>query len=500
MSAIDARSARDRQLARITLAAERHYLAAVLAFLREAAGRLGLVTTDVSGLERAVEAVCLNVIEHAFEPGQGASFDVALLRRPGHVVVSVEDRGLPFDFARLEAEPDSDLAIPSLRGLAEGIRFLNLGTAGNRVEILKRLPYSAIDAYPEEDVAPAGTTAPAAPLAPVTVRMMTPEDAVGVARCTYAVYGYTVPDEYLYFPDRIREMLHGGLLEVVVAATSDGDIVACLTSEVAHPGAAVGYLGEGHVIPAYRHHGLLEDMLRFIQRRATDRGMLGLYGEAVTVHPYSQKSNIALGFTVVGVQLADEGATVVFKAISETTSAKRTATVLYFYKTNEGPRRTVYPPPQHRAMIERIYAEGRFDRQIATIPAKAPPEPGAARVTVDVFPEWSEAVLHVTAYGPDLPALVRARLRELCRRRIEWICLDLPLSHPAAAEVCAPIEALGFFFCGVIPNFADDDDVLRLQYLNEIEADVESAQLASPFGKEMFDYVVRAMNAAIGGA
>jgi hypothetical protein len=65
---------------------------------------------------------------------------------------------------------------------------------------------------------------------------MTPDDAVGVARSTYAVYGYTLPDDYLYYPDRIREMLHGGLLEVVVGALPDGEIVSCLTSEVEHPG------------------------------------------------------------------------------------------------------------------------------------------------------------------------------------------------------------------------------------------------------------------------
>ena len=34
--------------------------------------------------------------------------------------------------------------------------------------------------------------------------------------------------------------------------------------------------------------------------------MLGLYAEAVTVHPYSQKSNLALGFSETGVQLGDE--------------------------------------------------------------------------------------------------------------------------------------------------------------------------------------------------
>jgi serine/threonine-protein kinase RsbW len=100
----------------------------------------------------------------------------------------------------------------------------------------------------------------------------------------------------------------------------------------------------------------------------------------------------------------------------------------------------------------------------------------------------------VTTYGPDLPQLVRARLRELCLQRVDWICVDLPLSHPGAGQFCAVLEALGFFFAGVIPDLADDD-VLRLQYLNEVEVDVDSAQIASEFGKELFAYVVRAMDA-----
>ena len=51
---------------------------------------------------RAVEEVSLNVIEHAFEPGRPATFDIVLLRGPGEVVVAVEDRGLPFDWKLLE--------------------------------------------------------------------------------------------------------------------------------------------------------------------------------------------------------------------------------------------------------------------------------------------------------------------------------------------------------------------------------------------------------------
>src|SRR5262245_11853234 len=93
----------DAQIARITVAAERHYLPAMLTFLRETSGRLSLAAPEIAKLERAVEEVCVNVLEHGFEPGQAASLDVILLRRPSHIAIAIEDQGRPFDFAALEA-------------------------------------------------------------------------------------------------------------------------------------------------------------------------------------------------------------------------------------------------------------------------------------------------------------------------------------------------------------------------------------------------------------
>jgi len=496
---MDSQSVAERQIARINVAAERDYLRAVLAFVREATGPLGLGAPEVSGLERAVETVCLNVVERGFGAGDHASFDVALLRRPGHLVVAIEDRGVPFDFMSLEARPGSEGSGASLTGLADTVRFLNRGTRGNRVEIVKRLPFAHIQTYVAEGPAappPSTTSTAATASAPVTVRLMTPDDAIAVARCTYSVYGYTLPDDYLYYPDRMREMLHGGLLEVYIGTTPDGDVASCLTCEVEHPGAPVGYIGDGLVDPRFRHHGLLAHMLEFAQGRAKERGMLGLYAEAVTVHPYSQKSNLALGFTEMGVQLGDEAPTVDFKQIAGAASKARTATMLSVLKTNEGPRRVVYAPAHHRKMVERLYEHGAFRRDVKD-PSAVTSSTAGAQVRVDVSPEWSEATMRVTGYGSDLPDLVRARLRELCRRRIDWIGLDLPLSQPEAGQVCASLEALGFFFAGIVPDLADDD-VLRLQYLNEIEVDVASAQIASDFGKELYGYVVQAMARASG--
>ena len=163
--------------------------------------------------------------------------------------------------------------------------------------------------------------------------------------------------------------------------------------------------------------------------------------------------------------------------------------MLYYLKVNENPPRVVYPPSRHRDVIARICERGGFRRELRD-PGGPSDMPASARIKVDVFPDWSEASLAVTLYGRDLPALVGARLRELCMRRIDWIGLDLPLGEPGAALLCPALEALGFFFAGVIPELSGGD-VLRLQYLNEIDPDLEP-HIASDFGRELFRYVVAA--------
>jgi len=484
-------------IARLTFAADPAFLPAALAFLRDAAGALGLPPDGAAGLVQAAEAVCRNVIEHGFAPGEPGTLDVILRRQPGEVVVLVEDRGMPFDFETLARGGTSRLGAP-LDAAVDAVHFASLGNQGNRVELVKRLPFTHVEAHLTETEKQQGAPADrAAADVPVTLRLMTPDDAVPVARCTWRTYGYTAPDQELYFPDRMRELLAAGLLFACVGVTPDGAVVSYLAIELDEAGARVGNSGEAMVDPRFRGRHLFEQMKALLRTEAARRGMLGLYSEAVTVHPFSQKGNIALGASETGVQLGDEAPAVVFREIDAAAQPRRTATVLYYLRTGDGPRRVVHPPAHHAAMIRRIYGHGGFVREPGdpAVAAAAVALPAAAAVRVSVFPEWSEASLRVNAYGRDLADVVRARLRELCVRRIDWIGLDLPLGDPATAALCAPLEGLGFFFAGVVPELAEGD-VLRLQYLNDVDVDVASAQIASAFGQELFDYVVRARGAA----
>jgi hypothetical protein len=108
------------------------------------------------------------------------------------------------------------------------------------------------------------------------------------------------------------------------------------------------------------------------------------------------------------------------------------------------------------------------------------------------------AFLRTTGCGADLAALARYRLQELCQQRIDCVYLDLPLGDPHAAAACAPLEELGFFFSGVIPEYADGD-VLRLQYLNNVAFDPARTTTVSPFAKELYAYVLGELERASSG-
>jgi anti-sigma regulatory factor (Ser/Thr protein kinase)/GNAT superfamily N-acetyltransferase len=487
----------EQQAARVTLVAKVEFLPAVASFVREISIKLGLAGNDIEQLELVVEEACVNVIEHAFDPGEQGSFDVVILRKPGQVVVAVEDQGLPFDFREFDAEKESGLGTILMKAFADEIHFLNLGRRGKRVELVKNLPYKDVEAYISGEEKDRTLSLPPVPKdVQLTIRLMKPDESVDLARCVYRCYGYTYANGDVYFPDRVREFLESGLLISHVALGPDDEVIGHMAIRKEYPDARIGERGQAVVDPRYRGHGLLNKLISALVEHAKDMGMYGTYGEAVTVHPYSQKAAFSIGARETGVLLGFTPATMLFKKIQEGNRQQRQAAVLLYTRVNEEPWRDVYPPFHHQTIIRRIYERNNFRRNIINAldvkkPADVPP---SSQVDVRVQTDASRAFMLVAQYGADLEELVKFRLLELCLRRIDCIYIDLPLSHPATPKFCASMEMLGFFFAGVIPEMSEGD-VLRLQYLNNVDTDLENIQVASDFGKELLDYVIKARGA-----
>ena len=184
----------EEPIARVMVLADAGFLPPVIEFVNEITFRLGL--RDVEPVDRAVELVCMNVIEHAFGSEEG-SFCVEVLRRPGQVVVAVEDQGLPFDYKRLQDGEDRTVLEVLHRSFDE-IRFVNLGPRGNRVELLKHLPLTDVrDHLAEEEHHRTVEATAAHEDVPLEIRMMRPEESFELSRCVYRSYGYSYDWDYI---------------------------------------------------------------------------------------------------------------------------------------------------------------------------------------------------------------------------------------------------------------------------------------------------------------
>jgi anti-sigma regulatory factor (Ser/Thr protein kinase) len=484
----------ERPVARVTVTTGAELLPAVVDFVMQAARQLGLRDKAAEQLDLAVETVCRNVIEHAFDPDEEGQYDVEILRRPGRVVIAVEDRGLPFDYARLQEGENTPLPEILHHSFADEVRFINLGTGGNRVELVKHLPHADVREHLSEAEHHRTVRAPAVPEdTQLEIRIMQPEESPQLSRCVYRSYGYSYDWDYVYYPDRIRELQESGLMRSCVAVTSEGEFVGHLAVRVESPDSPVGEAGQAVVDPRFRGHHLFPRMKSFLAEQAKNVGMYGLYSEATAVHPYSQRGNLDLGARETGFLLGYIPASVSYKEIGEDREGRRGSVALFYMRTNPEPARAIYPPAVYREVVRRIVEHNGLHRtEEDSLDAKMPL---SSRMSVDVRRDHNLAFLRVEEPGADLQELVRVRLRELCLHRVDCIYIDLPLSHPAVQNAGAHLNELGFFFGGIIPELRDGD-VLRLQYLNEVDIRPEDVRTGSDFGQDLVNRIFQGKRSA----
>lgn len=120
-------------------------LPAILSFMEQTCEQAGVDSALRFDLQLAVEEACCNVIEHAYA-GKGGEFSITFETRGHDVVITLRDRGQPFDPGQV-AEPDMDrplaerpiggLGIHLMYQLMDEVRF-TFSEDGNTLVMVKR--------------------------------------------------------------------------------------------------------------------------------------------------------------------------------------------------------------------------------------------------------------------------------------------------------------------------------------------------------------------------
>ncbi len=317
----------------------------------------------------------------------------------------------------------------------------------------------------------------------ISIRSWVPSDASSVVECVRSAYGDSYFHREFYAPEKLVNLNDSGKIISCVATARGGSVVGHVALV---PGEFQGTaeLAMAFVDPRYRGAGILERMAIKSLAEASLRGFDGVYGRAVTSHPYSQKVVHKFGFDDTALLLRITPPQD-FQALRA--SEGRRESHLHIFRFLKAPcLRTVYAPAQHKTILKNIYEGIGADVQWMSSNRQRPRE-AKSNVSISID-DCRCAHIRFNRCGVDAIDLSCYLRHSMRVAHAEAMFLYLPLAQTTTEAFVDGVEKLGFFFAGIVPQ-ANGNDWLVLQYHYGAAIDYDTIRANSPMGVELRAYV-----------
>jgi hypothetical protein len=463
-------------------------LGLVEAFARESLRHAPL--SQPAPLQELILAATRQLIDHAYPPGESGSIVLRSHQLADHLEITLRDYGLPEDIAALEASLHNETTRSWLGHLphtdaADTLHWTGYGPEGKALTLTKSFHDTHVTEHPA-DLAPFAEKPPLAPEQDYAIRRMRPADALTISQLIYKAYGPSYFNRDVYYPERVAaQNTSGAIISFVAEATATGEIVGHYALERNQPGP-VAEGGQAVVDPSHRGRKILDRLKAAALAHAREIGLAGVWADAVTVHAFTQKANLALGAKLCAADLGISPANETFRGIAAPATPQRVTCLLYFIPLRPRAARPLFAPPRHHEILRQLLAPLG-----AAIEFGAPTPPaGHGALRVQLVPTAATAYLTATRLGLDtVPAIRRAQRDLIEHSHAEAIFADLPLQDSATPQVAEELRASGFSFAGIAPEFAEAGDLLRLVHLAD-DLKIENMQLAAPAASNLITYAL----------
>ncbi|WP_353662100.1 GNAT family N-acetyltransferase [Hydrogenimonas sp. SS33] len=470
----------------VTIPNDIRYLNLAVGVIRDAAQLAEIGNDDIADIVTASRELLFNAIRHAYPKGMQGPIDVDIQLQPHGIRVSVHDMGLPFDFERYMAS-EREGGLKQIADYVDELRFSNLGKQGKSFTIFKShpmdfenvvyRPYSDL-----EDESPAS-------LKPASIQIRDFEcgDEEAISRLIYNNYTYSYFKSLFYYPRKIRELNEEGEIASVVAQTREGEIVGHFAL-IRIPDANIAEIGVAVVHPDYKGKGIMNAMLDRVQQKAKELKLDAIFGEALMLHPFSQRANLRHGFGESALLLGIVPNTVSLTDPNAVRTDKRAAVLIGYKILNGVKERAIYLPSRYRELVEDIYVNAH----LAVLPLEpdAAPPTGESRIGYDLSPYTQSGTLIVDRIGSDFTHAMRHTLHTLYKKHVDMIFADINLS--ACSHIDDAVEVLkeeGFVFSGVLFYRKGRDDYLRMQMPNSDNVETKEIVCHSGFCSELLQKI-----------
>ena len=463
---------------KVTVLSDASALSLVLALVPPFAAASEIPAADARRLETVVAHLVGFTLDNAYPDDDLGEIEVTLEAGADLVHVTLHDWGLPLtsaggDFGPLP-EP-LDALVPHVRNL----RLLNLGSAGKRLAAEVSVRSSGDGHAGRHHLEAAPRLAPARAETPdaIEVRAAMSDEAEAIAQLLYENYHLSYVHADFYRPRYLTAALESGRL-VSAIALHEGQVIGH-HALMPLPDVPSAETGAAVVHSAYRGLGLFGRLFEHTLDAATKRGFASVFGDAVTIHPFSQRAEASHGYRETALQLGMVPAQTTMRGFGGDGPRRRTAT-LRSYRPFDGHARQVALPAAYRELLESIYANVRL-----SIEARPKPVPleGEA-VTAELDEPRALGFLRLRRWDAETATALKQTVRHLLSQHVDVVYADVDLvAVRDVDEATATSNELGFFAAGLILDGPDGHDHLRLQLLDSTEIELDDVVCDSPFAE-----------------
>jgi GNAT superfamily N-acetyltransferase/anti-sigma regulatory factor (Ser/Thr protein kinase) len=465
---------------KVTVLSDASASSLVEAVVASFAASAGIPADDAQRLGALLEGLLSFTLDNAYPGDDLGEVEVTLEAGDGFVEVAVHDWGQPLTSVGGEFGPLPE-PLAALTSDARNLQLLNLGSAGKRLSAQLDVRSGGdgqtrrhhIEAAPRQ-ADPKAETAPA-----IEVRPATPEDAEAIAQLLYENYHLSYVHADFYRPRYLMAALAaGGLVSAI--AVHEGRVIGhhALMPLSGIPSAETG---AAVVHSAYRGLGIFGRLSEHTLGVASELGLASVFGDAVTIHPFSQRAELSHGYRETALQLGMFPAQTTMRGFGGEGPRRRTATLRSYLPLDERPRQAALPA-LYRELLESVYANVGLSIEARTEPAPAEGEV----VTTDVDEPRSLGFLRLQRWDGEVDQALKRAVRHLLSRHVDVVYADVDLETvDEVDDATTALNELGFFAAGLVLHGADGHDHFRLQLLDSEDIELEDLVCDSSFAEAL---------------
>ena len=470
---------------KVTVLSDSNAQSLVLALVRAFAAADGIPEEDERRIGAVVERLVGFTLDNAYPDDDLGELEVTLESGDGSVQVAVHDWGLPLMSAGGIFGPLPE-SLAALSPDARNVLLMNLGSDGKRLsaEVAVRAGGDGQAERHHLEAAPRRAHSGEDASDAVEVRTATPEDCEAIAQLLYENYHLSYVHADFYWPRYLMAAFASGELLSTIAV-HDGLVIGhhALMPVAGVPSAETG---AAVVHSAYRGLGVFGRLFEHTLDTARKRGLASVFGDAVTIHPFSQRAESSHGYRETALQLGMLPAQTTMRGFGGKGPGLRTAT-LRSYRPFDQHSRQVALPAMYRELLESIYANLGLAAAARTDPA--PLEGDAVTATFDKA--RSLGFLRLRRWDEEGATALPRAVRHLLSQHVDVVYADVDLAAVSNVdEATAAANELGFFAAGLVLDGPDGHDHLRLQLLDTTELELEDVVCDSPFAKALMQEVL----------